>query len=66
MALGEPTRSATSVAEGSLAETEYLLILSRDLGYLSTESIPSQLFADIEEILKMLNSLYNRVYGTDP
>jgi four helix bundle protein len=55
-----------NIAEASLAETEYLLILSRDLGYLATDSALSQLFADIEEILKMLNALYNRVIGTEP
>jgi len=27
-----------NIAEGSLVETEYLLLLSRDLGYLSTQA----------------------------
>lgn len=51
-----------NIAEASLAETEYLLILSKDLGYLPTEQGDrSHLFEEIEEISKMLNSLHNRV-----
>jgi len=45
-----------NIAEASLAETEYLLILSQDLGYLQEPSAP--LFAEISEITRMLNSLH--------
>jgi four helix bundle protein len=49
-----------NIAEGSLAETEYLLMVGRDLGYLTaTTSNPA--LAEAEEIAKMLNSLRNRV-----
>ena len=48
-----------NIAEGSLAETEYLLILSHELGYLSAE--PVQLLNEITEISKMLNGLYQHL-----
>jgi four helix bundle protein len=55
-----------NIAEASLAETEYLLILSRDLGYLPTEQGGwSHLMGEIDEILKMLNSLHNRVIASE-
>jgi four helix bundle protein len=49
-----------TVAESSLAEAEYFLILSQDLGYVAEEVTPP-LFADIEEICRMLNALHQRV-----
>jgi four helix bundle protein len=45
-----------NIAEGSLGETEYLLILSRDLNYLPSESA-SSLLTDIKELSSMLHSL---------
>lgn len=48
-----------NIAEASLAETEYLLILSQDLGYL--QEAPSAMFAEIAEISRMLNTLHTRV-----
>lgn len=49
-----------NVAEGSLAETEYLLMLSRDLGYLKGQSAGSALLA-IAEIARMLHALRVKV-----
>ena len=49
-----------NIAEASLAETEYLLILSRDLGYLSDEE-NSKVFPEVDEISRMLNALYTKV-----
>ena len=49
-----------NIAEGSLAESEYLLLLSRDLGYL-TAPATEPLFAEIEEIARMLHGLRVKV-----
>jgi len=49
-----------NIAEGSLAETEYLLMVSRDLGYLSAATTTPAL-AEAEEIARMLNGLRNMV-----
>jgi four helix bundle protein len=49
-----------NIAEGSLAETEYLLILSRDLGYLPSEDSKMPL-AEVSEIARMLNALRAKV-----
>jgi len=49
-----------NIAEGSLAETEYLLMVSRDLGYLSAATTTPAL-AEAEEIARMLNGLRNKV-----
>jgi four helix bundle protein len=49
-----------NIAEGSLAETEYLLMLSRDLGYLPAATIKPVL-ADASEIAKMLHGLRSKV-----
>src|SRR5579862_1026607 len=49
-----------NVAEGSLAETEYLLMVSRDLGYLLEKDI-SALLAELTEIGSVLNSLRTKV-----
>jgi four helix bundle protein len=51
-----------NIAERSLAETEYLLMVSRDLGYLPTETYGAQQ-NDIAEIAKMLHGLRTRVEG---
>jgi four helix bundle protein len=49
-----------NMAEGSLAETEYLLMVSRDLGYLPEKDI-STLPAELTEIGSVLNSLRTKV-----
>jgi four helix bundle protein len=49
-----------NLAEGSAAEVEYLVILARDLGYLSTEATES-LLADAEKIARMLFALRKMV-----
>jgi four helix bundle protein len=49
-----------NIAEGSLAETEYLLMVSRDLGYLPT-TITNPLLIEADEIAKMLHALRVRV-----
>jgi four helix bundle protein len=47
-------------AEGSLSETEYLLIVSRDLGYLPAK-ISDQHVKEISEIACMLYALRSKV-----
>jgi four helix bundle protein len=47
-----------TVAKGSLSETKYFLILSRDLGYIEQE-VYFELEKDFDEIGKMLNGLIN-------
>src|SRR6204780_4243338 len=49
-----------NIAEGSLAETEYLLMVGRDLGYIGVKSYigPQK---EIEEISKMLHGLRKAV-----
>jgi four helix bundle protein len=49
-----------NIAEGSLVETECLLMLSRDLGYVSTEATEPPL-AEIGEIARMLHNLRAKV-----
>lgn len=49
-----------NIAEGSRAESEYLLLLSGDLGYLTAE-VTEPLFAEIEEIARMLYGLRVKV-----
>lgn len=49
-----------NLSEGSLAETQYLLLLARDLG-LAVPSAVEPLLAETEEILRMLSGLRNRV-----
>jgi four helix bundle protein len=49
-----------NVAQGSAAEAEYLLILSRDLGYLSP-SESNRLIADLDEVARMLHGLRSKV-----
>jgi four helix bundle protein len=45
-----------NIAEGSLAETEYLLMLSRDLGYIQPPAA-SRYLKEVSEILRMLSGL---------
>jgi four helix bundle protein len=51
-----------NIAQASAAETEYLLILSRDLGYLSTAAF-DRLVADLDEVARMLHGLRSKVDG---
>jgi four helix bundle protein len=51
-----------NIAQGSAAEAEYLLILSRDLGYLSPAAF-DQLTADLDEVARMLHGLRSKVAG---
>ena len=49
-----------NIAEGSLGETEYLVLLSRDLDYLAPEQA-SGLLTEIREICSMLHSFRKTV-----
>ena len=49
-----------NIAEGSLAETEYLLMFSRDLGHVIA-SATSKVLVEIDEIARMLSNLRSRV-----
>ena len=49
-----------NISEGSLAETEYLLMLSLDLGYLSSKD-SKLLLAEVSEIARILNALRAKV-----
>jgi four helix bundle protein len=49
-----------NIAEASLVETEYLLMVSRDLKYLEAKESES-LFLEIGEVAKMLHGLRMRV-----
>lgn len=49
-----------NIAEGSLAETEYLITLSRDLAYLSPEDAAKPL-EEVTVVARMLNALRLKV-----
>ena len=49
-----------NIAEGSLSETEYLVVVARDLGYLSPETA-DKFLAEATTLLKMLSALRKRV-----
>jgi len=49
-----------NIAEGSLAETEYLLMLARDLGFLNPQQFDPPL-NEISNIARMLNALRLKV-----
>jgi four helix bundle protein len=51
-----------NIAEGSLAETQYLLTVSRDLGYLSANTHDTHQ-KNAAEIAKMLHGLRMKVQG---
>jgi four helix bundle protein len=53
-----------NIAEGSLSETEYLLLLSRDLGYIAPE-IYEPLQREASEIARMLFALRTKVATND-
>ena len=52
-----------NIAEGSLAETEYLLMVSRDLGYIELPAA-SQYLKGVSEILRMLSGLRAKIAHT--
>lgn len=49
-----------NIAEGSLAETEYLIMVSRDLAYITT-AMAMKAFAEISELSRMLHGLRKKV-----
>ena len=49
-----------NIAEGSLAETQYLLMLARDLGLAAAQDVEPHL-AEAEEVLRMLAVLRRKV-----
>ena len=49
-----------NIAEGSLAEVGYLLLLSRDLAYLEATAAQT-LLAEVDEIAAMLHALRSKV-----
>ena len=49
-----------NIAQGSMAEVEYLLILSRDLGYIPPDGF-DRLAAEVDEIARMLHGLRAKV-----
>ncbi len=49
-----------NIAEGSLAEAEYFLILARDLGYLEAEAF-EPLSGRIDQLARMLHALRTKV-----
>ena len=49
-----------NMAEGSLAETEYLLMVSRDLGYIQ-QPAASRHLKEVSEILRMLSGLRSTI-----
>lgn len=53
-----------NIAEGSLAETEYFVLLARDLDYLPAERA-KPLLTEIDEIARMLYALRTKVEQTD-
>ena len=52
-----------NLAEASLAEAEYLLMFSRDLGYVDAPTV-SPLFERIAELARMLHALRTKVERT--
>ena len=54
-----------NIAEASLAETEYLLLLALDLGYVSNDAHQS-VAAEIDEVARMLHTLRVKVEQGDP
>lgn len=53
-----------NIAEGSLAETEYLVMVSRDLGYAAAAMV-KPIFTEITELARMLHSLRLSVESGD-
>jgi len=51
-----------NIAQGSLSETEYLVFLSRDLGYMAPDRT-MELLSEVSEIAGMLHALRKKVEG---
>ena len=51
-----------NIAVSSLAETEAILLICAELGFLS---VPGQLFEDIETLSRMINSFISRLRRVD-
>lgn len=49
-----------NIAEASLAETEYLVMVSRDLGYV-TQIVATKALSEISELSRMLRALRTKV-----
>ena len=49
-----------NIAEGSLAETEYLLLVSRDLAYAAEKAV-QPLLREADEVARMLHALRTKV-----
>ena len=49
-----------NIAEGSLAETEYLVMVSRDLGYITAPQA-SAVLKEVAELARMLHGLREKV-----
>jgi len=58
--IAEGSRRQGNIAQGSVAEVEYLLILSRDLGYIPPTAF-DRLVAEVDEIARMLHGLRAKV-----
>lgn len=54
-----------NIAEGSLSETEYLVLVSRDLGYISSEAADGYL-VELTELMKMLYGMKKTVLTDVP
>lgn len=53
-------KQSINIARGSLAETEYLLLLSKDLGYINKKDY-LELDKKVEEVGKMLFGLFKSI-----
>ena len=66
--IAEGTRRTTAgdfarhldIAQGSAGETDYFLLLSRDLGYVTDEQV-TPLRAELDQIAAMLHALWRKV-----
>ena len=54
-----------NIAEGSLAEVDYLLLLVRDLGYVGDDKV-APMRAEVDEISRMLHSFRLKVENSGP
>ena len=53
-----------NISEASLAETEYLLMVSRDLGYM-TAAMVKPLLSEVADLARMLHALRVKVEAND-
>jgi four helix bundle protein len=54
-----------NIAEGSLAELDYLLLLARDLGYVDDDNV-APMRAEVDEIARMLHAFRLKVENAGP